>query len=58
LIQGNCNPKRLQEEVGKIVSESTIIDSMKSDYKQLREILGENGASDRAAKLIVNDEVR
>ena len=58
LIQGECNPKRLQEEVGKIVSESTIIDSMKSDYKQLREILGENGASDRAAKLIVNNEVR
>jgi len=58
LIQGNCNPKRLKEEVGKIVSEPTIIDSMKSDYKQLRDILGENGASDRAAKLIVNDEVR
>ena len=58
LIQGECNPKRLKEEVGKIVSEPTIIDSMKSDYKQLREILGENGASDRAAKLIVNNEVR
>jgi len=58
LIQGDCNPKRLIAEVANIVNEPTVIESVKSDYKQLREILGENGASDRAAKLIVNNEVR
>jgi lipid-A-disaccharide synthase len=58
LIQSDCNPKRIREEVSKIVSEPSIIESMKNDYKQLREILCETGASDRAAKLIVNNEVR
>jgi hypothetical protein len=31
---------------------------MKNDYEQLRHILGDAGASDNAAKLIVKHEVR
>ncbi|MDR0206251.1 MAG: lipid-A-disaccharide synthase [Bacteroidales bacterium] len=58
LIQGECNPKKLRKEVIKIVSEPSTIESMECDYKQLIEIIGETGASDRAAKLIVNNEVR
>jgi lipid-A-disaccharide synthase len=58
LIQYQCNPKRLKEEVSKIVNDSFTIDAMNNDYKQLQHILGNVGASDKAAKLIVNYEVR
>jgi len=58
LIQHECNPKKLKEEVFKILNDSNCIDAMKSDYEQLQHILGDSGASDRAAKLIVEDEIR
>ena len=58
LIQYDCNPKKLSEELYKIVNDRVIIDAMKNDYKQLQHILGDAGASDNAAKLIVNNELR
>jgi lipid-A-disaccharide synthase len=58
LIQYKCNPKKLNEEVTKILNDDSIIKPMKSDYGQLRHILGEAGVADRAAKLIVKDDVR
>ena len=58
LLQSACNPKKLKEELLKIVNDSNIIDTMKDNYKQLRHILGDAGASDNAAKLIVKDEIR
>jgi lipid-A-disaccharide synthase len=56
LIQYDCNPKKLKEELSKIVNDSVIIDTMKNDYKQLRHLLGNAGASDNAAKLIVKHD--
>jgi len=58
LIQQDCNSKKLREEIDKILNNNAIIDAMKSDYEQLQRILGDSGASDRAAKLIVKDEIR
>jgi len=58
LIQHECNPKKLKEELAKIVNDNPIIDTMKSNYKQLQHILGDAGASDNAAKLIVKHDIR
>ncbi|MCL2290327.1 MAG: lipid-A-disaccharide synthase [Bacteroidetes bacterium] len=58
LIQHDYNPKKLKTELEKIVHNHQIINTMKSDYEQLRHILGDAGASDNAAKLIVKHEIR
>jgi len=58
LIQHECNPKKLKEELAKIVNDNQTIDPMKSHYKQLQHILGDAGASDNAAKLIVKHDIR
>jgi len=58
LIQQDCNPKKLKAELEKIVHDTQIIDTMKSNYAQLRHILGDAGASDNAAKLIVKHDLR
>ena len=58
LIQHECNPKKLNEELAKIVYDNHIIDGMKNDYKQLQHILGDAGASDNAAKLIVKHDIK
>lgn len=58
LIQHDCNPKKLKEELQKIVNDAQTIDTMKNDYEQLYHILGDFGASDKAAKLIVKDDFR
>ena len=58
LIQYECNFKRLKEELEKITGNNEIITTMKNDYQQLRHILGNSGASDNAAKLIVTDDNR
>jgi lipid-A-disaccharide synthase len=58
LIQYDCNAEKLKEALAKIVYNSTIIDEMKNDYKQLQHILGDAGASENAAKLIVKHDIR
>jgi lipid-A-disaccharide synthase len=58
LIQHECNPKKLKNEFAKIVYDDVIINAMKNDYKQLQHILGNAGASDNAAKLIVSHDIR
>ena len=58
LIQQECNPKKLKEELNRIVIDTTVIETMKNDYTELLHILGDSGASNRAAKLIVKDEIR
>ncbi|MCL1851087.1 MAG: lipid-A-disaccharide synthase [Bacteroidetes bacterium] len=58
LIQYEYNLKRVKEEFVKIVSDNQIIEEIKSDYQQLKHILGDAGASDNAAKLIVEHDIR
>ncbi|MDR2972877.1 MAG: lipid-A-disaccharide synthase [Bacteroidales bacterium] len=58
LIQYECNLKRLKKEFEKIIHDNTIIESIKNEYQHLYHILGDAGASDNAAKLIVKNDIR
>ncbi|MCL2246664.1 MAG: lipid-A-disaccharide synthase [Lentimicrobiaceae bacterium] len=58
LIQQDCNPKKLKEELAKIVYDTNFTEEMQRHYTQLRHILGDAGASTNAAKLIVKDDIR
>ncbi|MDL2308579.1 lipid-A-disaccharide synthase [Bacteroidales bacterium OttesenSCG-928-B11] len=50
LIQYDFNEKRLTEELTRILHDPNVIHNMKSDYQQLRKILGDGGASEKAAR--------
>jgi lipid-A-disaccharide synthase len=58
LIQYECNPKKLKEEVAKILYDNHTINEMKDNYKQLQHILCDADVSDKVAKLIVKDDIR
>jgi len=58
LIQYECNPKKLKEELNKIVNDNEVIHEIKENYTSLRHILCDAGASDKASKLIVRHDVR
>jgi len=58
LIQNDCNPRKLKEELAKILNDNSVIDTMKNDYQQLRHILGDAGVSDKIAQLIVKNDVK
>ncbi|MFM7902272.1 MAG: lipid-A-disaccharide synthase, partial [Bacteroidota bacterium] len=55
LIQQDLNLKNLDLELRKILSESSERSRMLSDYNRLIEMLGGNGASKRAASIILQD---
>jgi lipid-A-disaccharide synthase len=54
LIQGNCNTKRIREELKKIL-DSNYRQNLLEKYHVLEEKLGGIGASEKTAKLIVGD---
>ena len=54
LLQQQFNKRRLNSELQKIVEGGENRQNMLAQYKQLREIIGEQGASDRAAQNIVD----
>jgi len=58
LIQYECNPKKLKEGLNRILNDENVINEIKEDYTQLRHILCDVGASDKAAKLIIQHDVR
>ena len=51
LIQGDLNPANLEKELGAILN-GPAREKMLEDYASIRHILGDGGASDRAAALI------
>jgi len=53
LIQNDCNPSNIREEIGKIITEPEHRASIMENYDLLEEKLGHPGASERTAKLIV-----
>ncbi|MEZ4888489.1 MAG: lipid-A-disaccharide synthase [Chitinophagales bacterium] len=53
LIQGDLNPKNLQTELQKILPNGSRYLSIKKEYEQLYEKLGREGASDEAARLVL-----
>ncbi len=55
LIQEECNPFKIEEELHKILEDETYKNQMLQHYTTLATLVGEAGASERAAELISND---
>jgi len=53
LFMYNVNPKRIYEELKKLISDPNKRESQKAELKKIRERLGEKQASSEAAKLIL-----
>lgn len=53
LIQDDCNPERIREELSAILPGGHRRHSMKSDYASLKTLIGQGGASRKAARLMV-----
>lgn len=53
-IQFRARPKRISEEVLKILRNPTEIEWIKNNLSQIKSLLGEKGASSRAARIILN----
>lgn len=53
LIQHECNAEQIKKELQAILPGQTKHDAMKSDYADLLDILGQGGASEKAAKEIL-----
>lgn len=53
LLQSECNASAISKELSLLLNDSETISKMDADYKELRQILGNSGASRRAAELVV-----
>ncbi len=53
LIQDDCNPERIREELSAILAGGHRRESMKADYAALKNQIGQGGASRKAARLMV-----
>jgi len=53
-IQEECSPEALADEVIRLSSDRETIDRMKSDYAEMRSLMGEAGASFRVGKDMYN----
>ena len=53
LLQSECNASAISKELSQLLNDSETISKMDADYKELRQILGNSGASRRAAELVV-----
>jgi lipid-A-disaccharide synthase len=55
LIQGDATPERVAAAVAAILDDSSRAEQMRSDLRALRASLGEPGAVDRAAGIILDE---
>ncbi len=53
LIQQDCNPEKINEEMGLILNNKAYYDNMLSNYNKLHEKMGKPGASEKTAGLII-----
>lgn len=53
LIQNECNPSNIRDEIGRIIAEPSHRNSIMENYDILEEKLGKPGASEKTAKRIV-----
>jgi len=53
LIQGDCTPSNVTKALKKVLYEEAYIQEMTSEYEEIRKILGNEVASEKAARLIV-----
>lgn len=53
LIQKECNPKTIREELGKVLEGGSKRNQVLNDYQKLKEILGGGGASKKIAQAVL-----
>jgi lipid-A-disaccharide synthase len=53
LIQQDCNPQKITEELDLIVNNKTYRNKMLENYKKLHDKMGKPGASEKTAGLII-----
>ena len=53
LIQNDCNSDELIKEIQMIIEDEDYRQTMMADYRRLKELLGNGGASDKIAKLMI-----
>jgi lipid-A-disaccharide synthase len=53
LIQHNCNPERISEELSKLLGDTNERKKMLQEFSELRQILGEGGASAKVARSLL-----
>ena len=53
LIQDECNPERMKEELSKILKGGSTREQMLEDYAALRNLLGQGGASEKVAQSLL-----
>ncbi len=54
LIQNDLNEKNLKKQLDLLLNDTEVRSQIMSDYQELIEILGKHGASDRAARIILD----
>ncbi len=55
LIQHDCTPCKISQELNRLVSDTQYRDEMKENYRQVREILGGRGASSKVARAMIDE---
>ncbi|NLE65637.1 MAG: lipid-A-disaccharide synthase [Elusimicrobia bacterium] len=55
LLQKDCTAERIAKETARILEDAAYRDTMKRDLKTLRDLLGETGASRRAAVVVLEE---
>jgi lipid-A-disaccharide synthase len=55
LLQDEVVSSRLKEEVLRIFNDKDFVREMKANFQSIRELLGSPGASERAAKIVLDE---
>ncbi len=55
LIQNECTPEKIYNEIKELLTNNSKIELMQLKMRRIKEILGESGASQKAAKIILSD---
>ena len=55
LIQKDCNPKRIREEIKKVLPDGNHHEKLTLNYKKLKDVLGGQGASENAASILLEE---
>lgn len=55
LIQHDCTPHKISEELDRLIGDNTYREDMNANYMKVREILGGKGASAKVAMAMVNE---
>jgi len=55
LIQKDCNPKKIYNEIKELFINEIKKNQLRENLKRIKKLLGEKGASQRAAEIILSE---